>query len=318
MLVVALVAVLGLGGWLLAGTSPSPARAANADLPPVRMASAPADLASPVAAVRETQQHGSAGSKDRALDGWVDTIAGRTGLPDEALRGYARAELTLRDEDPACHLSWVTLAGMGQAATVRGAGTQYTSPDVTKAAPALAAARSLCAGNRDMSTSAGWWAGIRSVHPQDLYVERVLAYADLYGTLASGDEDALPDQRAVKAVRFAIQQLGLPYVWGGNGPGHGQAGFDCSGLTHAAYAEAGIGLPRTADAQYRAIAPVRGEHPRLGDLVFYGDPGTVIHHVGIYLGNGQMINAPDFGLAVQIGPVRRPGGDYVGAGRPAA
>ncbi|MDT7581023.1 MAG: hypothetical protein QOK35_2287, partial [Pseudonocardiales bacterium] len=87
---------------------------------------------------------------------------------------------------------------------------------------------------------------------------------------------ALPDQRAQVAITTAMGQLGLPYVWGGDGPTNGDAGFDCSGLTTFAYAAAGVGLPRTAHTQYYAglhVPPGAALQP--GDLVFYGTPAKV-------------------------------------------
>jgi cell wall-associated NlpC family hydrolase len=104
---------------------------------------------------------------------------------------------------------------------------------------------------------------------------------------------------AVIAVMFACAQLGKPYVWGGTG----DAGFDCSGLTHAAYAAAGIDLPRTAQTQYDTgpLLPA-GAPLEPGDLLFFGTPSR-IHHVGISLGGTLMIDAPDVG---QTGEDRRP------------
>ncbi|TCK20903.1 C40 family peptidase [Pseudonocardia endophytica] len=120
------------------------------------------------------------------------------------------------------------------------------------------------------------------------------------------------------AVAFAMAQRGLPYVWGGNGPADGDAGFDCSGLSSAAYERAGVGLPRTAHAQFASGPRLPGgSEPLLGDLVFYGTPDDV-HHVGIALGNGRMINAPTFGQPVRTSWYRWPGDDYIGATRPSA
>lgn len=122
-----------------------------------------------------------------------------------------------------------------------------------------------------------------------------------------------PNAVALAAINYACGQRGLPYVWGGNGAADG--GFDCSGLTAAAYGAAGITLPRKAQWQYDAGPRVPAGQPLLpGDLVFYGKP-TNIHHVGLYIGGGLMINAPDFGLTVRIEPYR--GDDYAGATRPA-
>src|SRR4051794_11554495 len=129
----------------------------------------------------------------------------------------------------------------------------------------------------------------------------------------------LPDQRAQVAIRTAMAQIGLPYVWGGDGPTNGDAGFDCSGLTTFAYAAAGVNLPRTAHTQYYTgphVPPGAALQP--GDHIFYGTPARV-HHVGMYLGEGKMVNAPTFGKPVQVAYYRWGGDDdYLGATRPAA
>jgi cell wall-associated NlpC family hydrolase len=129
---------------------------------------------------------------------------------------------------------------------------------------------------------------------------------------------ALPDQRAQVAIGTAMAQIGLPYVWGGDGPTNGDAGFDCSGLTTFSYAAAGVSLPRTAHTQYYKGPHVpQGAALRPGDLVFYGTPAKV-HHVGMYLGDGKMVNAPTFGKPVRTAFYRYGGDDYLGATRPAA
>lgn len=137
-------------------------------------------------------------------------------------------------------------------------------------------------------------------------------------TVGTGDCNAIQatNAAALTAINYACGQRGLPYVWGGNGSADG--GFDCSGLTTAAYRAAGITLSRTADGQFRAGPRVPNGQPLLpGDLVFYGNPNTKIRHVGLYIGGGLMINAPDFGQVVQIEPYRYRGDDYAGATRPA-
>lgn len=97
--------------------------------------------------------------------------------------------------------------------------------------------------------------------------------------------------------------------------GAADGGFDCSGLTRAAYAAAGISLPRTAQTQYDAGPHVLAGQPLLpGDLVFYGIPANV-RHVGLYIGGGLMIDAPDFGERVKSEPYKET--DYLGATRPA-
>ncbi|MFD6435616.1 C40 family peptidase [Streptomyces venezuelae] len=100
------------------------------------------------------------------------------------------------------------------------------------------------------------------------------------------------------AVSYAVRHLGDPYVWGGNGP----HGWDCSGLVMAAYRQAGIALPRVADAQYRATQPISRGQLRRGDLVFWSSNGSAsgVHHVAIYLGGGQYLEAPRPGKNVRV------------------
>jgi cell wall-associated NlpC family hydrolase len=97
-------------------------------------------------------------------------------------------------------------------------------------------------------------------------------------------------------VNYALAQVGDPYVYGGAGPD----AFDCSGLTMAAWAAAGVALPHSASMQASAGTPVSISSLMPGDLVFYYSP---ISHVGIYIGNGQIVHAPYPGLSVQVVPV---------------
>ncbi len=196
---------------------------------------------------------------------------------------------------------------------------------------AVAAGRLLCAGGRDLTDPGQLATALFRYNPSTTYVEAVLSWARTYATgpvaaLAAvagagpGEpvSSAAAEAAAAIAIDFATAQLGLPYVWGGNGPDNGDAGFDCSGLTHAAYVAAGIAIPRTAQTQYDAGPLLAADAPLLpGDLVFYGTPDRV-HHVGLYLGDGQMINAPTFGKPVRLARYRYSGDDYVGASRPAA
>nr|WP_034289122.1 C40 family peptidase [Amycolatopsis benzoatilytica] len=177
---------------------------------------------------------------------------------------------------------------------------------------ALTAGRALCANGRDLATD--WWNGVATLEPAPVVLHRTLATMNVYGTV--GQSAQPPNPAVLTAVDFAIDQIGLPYVWGGNGTHDADPGFDCSGLTTAAYASADIKLMRTADTQFRSVTRVN--EPQLGDLIFYGEPATKIHHVGLYIGNQQMIDAPQTGQAVQVHPYRKPGDDYAGAGRPTA
>jgi cell wall-associated NlpC family hydrolase len=109
------------------------------------------------------------------------------------------------------------------------------------------------------------------------------------------------------ALAFARSQLGKPYVWAASGPDS----YDCSGLTMRAWQAAGVSLPHFAAAQYAMIAHVPIANLQPGDLVFFGSD---LHHVGIYAGGGQMINAPYTGTVVRYDSIY--GGDLVGGGRP--
>ncbi|MFB6873514.1 NlpC/P60 family protein [Streptomyces sp. NPDC056323] len=105
-----------------------------------------------------------------------------------------------------------------------------------------------------------------------------------------------PNARAAEAVAFAYGALGKPYVWGSTGP----SSFDCSGLTQAAWRSAGVSLPRTTYTQINAGRRVSRSELAPGDLVFFY---SGISHVGLYIGNGQMIHAPRTGSPVRIAPI---------------
>lgn len=128
-------------------------------------------------------------------------------------------------------------------------------------------------------------------------------------------------QPNTSAVGFARRFVGkTPYLWGGTTP----SGFDCSGLVQYCYSQIGKSIPRTSRQQFRYgafIPPDRLDLLQPGDLVFFGrggDPGR-IHHVGMYIGGGDMIHAPQTGMLVSVsslhGRIARRG-DYVGASRP--
>jgi cell wall-associated NlpC family hydrolase len=101
---------------------------------------------------------------------------------------------------------------------------------------------------------------------------------------------------AGRVVAFAFGQLGKPYRWAAAGPDS----YDCSGLTQAAWRTAGVHLPHNAAAQYGTTARVDRNRLRPGDLVFFYRPVT---HVGIYIGGGDMIHAPEFGEDVRVAAI---------------
>ncbi|MFJ5218758.1 NlpC/P60 family protein [Streptomyces sp. NPDC088354] len=204
----------------------------------------------------------------------------------------------------------------------------------------LAAATYLCGNGRDLTDEDQLRAAVFSYNHSTAYVTDVLGAIRRYdatgSTAGTGlGPGATGDARTV--IASALRQQGVRYSWGGGNaggpspgiccsPGQRQdgrqvIGFDCSGLTLYAYAQVGVRLPRLAQDQAsvgRRIPASAGYAAlRPGDLVFYGpDPNSNagIHHVGIYLGNGQMINAPKPGTKVRIDPLTALP-DYAGGAR---
>jgi cell wall-associated NlpC family hydrolase len=117
------------------------------------------------------------------------------------------------------------------------------------------------------------------------------------GVLAASSTRKLPVTRA-GIVRTAEQFLGLHYLWGGLS----RWGYDCSGLTWAAYRAHGITIPRDADAQFAAGRPVTLAQLLPGDLLFYEHP--IVGHVAMYVGGGKMIESPNSRSEVRIVSVR--------------
>ena len=115
--------------------------------------------------------------------------------------------------------------------------------------------------------------------------------------------------KGAMVVAAARAELGKPYQWGGAGPDS----FDCSGLVMVAWEAAGITLPHNAEAQAEMVAPIAIANLQPGDIVFYGTPGN-IYHDGLYIGNGQMIEAAHSGVPVRIADINR--ADLLIGGRP--
>ncbi|MCG7528889.1 C40 family peptidase [Streptomyces sp. OfavH-34-F] len=119
------------------------------------------------------------------------------------------------------------------------------------------------------------------------------AQSALAGALSSSRP---PTAQGGAAVRYAVRQIGKPYVWGAEGPD----AFDCSGLTSRAWASAGRVIPRTSQEQWRQLTRVPMNALRPGDLVVYFPKAT---HVALYLGNGLVVQAPRPGSRVKVSPV---------------
>jgi len=190
-----------------------------------------------------------------------------------------------------------------------------------------AAARLLCADGG--SGGADLTGAVYAYNHSSSYVAQVLALAESYaaatGSGAATGSPGLEDGAGAVAVSWALSQIGTPYVWGGETPG---VGFDCSGLVQAAYAVAGLALPRVAQDQYDGttkLAPGAVLAP--GDLVFFGGGPGSIDHVGLFVGviDGQdvMVDAPYTGADVRAEDFpATPGAAFgsllfVGATRPA-
>jgi cell wall-associated NlpC family hydrolase len=153
----------------------------------------------------------------------------------------------------------------------------------------------LCASGAASGSPAGFRQAIFAYNHSGAYVAGVLAWAARYTTPAASPA-------AAKAISFALRQLGKPYEWGAAGPD----AYDCSGLVNAAYATAGIRIARTT-FQWRQDGPqVPLSQIEPGDLLFSaGSDGTPANpgHVVMYLGGGQIIQAPQTGQDVQIDPL---------------
>jgi cell wall-associated NlpC family hydrolase len=225
---------------------------------------------------------------------------GRSGLPGvRSGANSAGAEGPMQFE-PATFSEFAVNADPGQRLT------PYDPADAIYTAAAM-----LCASGARGGAPAGIEQAVFAYNHAQWYVTEVMAWAARYAAQGGGQPASTA---AVTAIAFARQQLGKPYQWGAAGP----AAYDCSGLVYAAYAAAGIHIARTTYqwAQDGPVVPLSQIQP--GDLLFSaGSDGTASNpgHVVMYLGGGQVIQAPEQGQPVQAGPIDLPG--IVVATRPA-
>lgn len=201
---------------------------------------------------------------------------------------------------------------------------------------ALGAAVYLCGNGRDLTKRSQLEEAILQYNHSTEYLSNVLGWIDQYTAAAKSPDLKNVSGKVRTVLEAALSQRGVPYSWGGgnaSGKSYGFCcspsgksgasikGFDCSGLTQYAYARAGISLPRVAASQagvgQRIPASLGTLALKPGDLVFFATaPGrdSTIYHVGIYLGSGQMVNAPRPGNVVRLDAVNAMSG-YAGGAR---
>ncbi|MFE1886612.1 C40 family peptidase, partial [Streptomyces diastatochromogenes] len=117
-------------------------------------------------------------------------------------------------------------------------------------------------------------------------------------------DDSSASGRAAAAFSAAQSKIGSPYVYGASGP----SSYDCSGLTSWAYAQAGVSIPRTSEAQAGIGTRLTRSQLQVGDLVFFFND---LHHVGLYAGNGQILHAPRTGTVVRYESMDTIGGPFM-------
>ena len=212
--------------------------------------------------------------------------------------------------DQAVTLDAISRAEAVQFATAAAAGHAVKAAKASYDAKAVVVHNTLSRISSDRSHINGLLAQARSLLDSLRAADRArLAAAQARSTASQvalrGTYHGPASGRAAVAVRFAYNQLGKPYVYGAAGPNS----YDCSGLTMAAWGAAGVSLSHNAAAQQSSTHSVSSADMQPGDLVFFGYPA---YHVGLYIGNGNMIAAPHTGDVVKIESIS----GFSSAGRP--
>ena len=140
---------------------------------------------------------------------------------------------------------------------------------------------------------------LRCVCRKGLLLVLLLLVAACSGTSERPDYSNIPapvgSPQGQMAAQIALQQVGVPYRYGGQSP----SGFDCSGLVHYSYRQAGKAVPRTTAQLWSGTTPVSSPDMQVGDVLFFSIEGKM-SHVGLYLGDGRFVHAPSTGKTVSV------------------
>ncbi len=297
------------------------AKAAAANLSRIQ-----ADLA--VAVARATAAETAVADSRRlvqtaAVEAYVGVVAhtqppGTNSIVEAYERGLARlsGETALSKAGDALKQLHVTEAQLGQerdaiAAEQRQAATESRGAQAASANAQTKAQAAAAAQVRMLGTVSKVQGNVATLVAAAQAAEALAAYRQF--STGGGQLDfqtpvpvAAPPGPVFDALKAALAQVGKPYVWGAVGPDT----FDCSGLMKWSWAQAGVAIPRTAADQQAWAIPVPISQLQPGDLVFFGSPA---HHVGMYVGNGTMVDAPHSGANVGVVPIWW--GDLAGFGR---
>jgi cell wall-associated NlpC family hydrolase len=234
-----------------------------------------------------------------SLDGQMREIA-RTAYTGE---GYSTFDLMMSSESPEDFLS-----SLGTLDAIAGH-TNDLVAEVAAAADEAASAEQQAAAEAEKARRS-----LAKIEAQQTDLEaRIAEFQEQYESLSAAEQEEVdqahggqvvaspsaapaPSGAAQVAVDTAMAQIGDPYVWAAAGPD----AFDCSGLTQYAYAAAGVSLPHSSSMQSQMGTPVSRSALQPGDLLFFYSP---VSHVGMYIGNGQMVHASTSGQPVQVASV---------------